>query len=174
MHLFKDRSPPTEDVGSGVAGEQFTMGKAFSHYKDTPKYVTALSRENRLKSTPQEERLWIKLSGKKLDGHKFGRHFPISRYIVDFYNHPNRLVIEIDGKIHENQQEYDANRDSWISASGYTDPALKIRLSAPHYRLFCYALSGVVIFLYSFSQRDCSRVRDERYTALSALRNIIL
>jgi very-short-patch-repair endonuclease len=94
--------------------------KPFSQYKDTPRYITALARANRLQPTLQEEKLWAELSGRKLGGHKFRRQFPIGRYIVDFYNHQNRLVVEIDGKIHENQKEYDANRNSWIAASGYT------------------------------------------------------
>ena len=97
---------------------KITMNK-FSRYKDTPKYITELSRTNRSNPTVQEEKLWARISGKKLDGSKFRRQFPIGRYIVDFYNHANRLVIEIDGSIHETTKEYDRNRDLYLNGCGY-------------------------------------------------------
>ncbi len=93
--------------------------KHFSKHKDIPKYVTELSRENRKNQTPQEELLWKRLSGKKVGELKFRRQFPIGRYIVDFYNHLNKLVIEIDGKIHEQRKEYDKNRENYLKACGY-------------------------------------------------------
>ena len=95
------------------------MGRCFSRYKDTPEYITDLSRENRLKPTMQEEKLWGVISGKKVNGLKFRRQFPIGRYIVDFYNHANRLVIEIDGEINNDNKEYDKNRDAFLAAHGY-------------------------------------------------------
>jgi len=91
----------------------------FSKYKDNPEYVTKLSRSNHLRPTEQERQLWIKISGKKLAGLKFRRQFPIGRYIVDFYNHSNRLVIEIDGPIHNVTMEYDNNRDLYLKGCGY-------------------------------------------------------
>ncbi len=90
------------------------MEKSFSKYKDVPKYITKLSWENRNNPTPQEEKLWLKISGKKLNGLKFRRQFPIGRYVVDFYNHANRLVVEIDGSVHDSTKEYDANRDAYL------------------------------------------------------------
>jgi very-short-patch-repair endonuclease len=83
----------------------------FSRYKNKPNYVTTLSRKNRLKPTLQEKMLWDVIRGKKLNELKFRRQFPIGRYIVDFYNHSHKHVIEIDGKIHENKTKYDKNRD---------------------------------------------------------------
>jgi very-short-patch-repair endonuclease len=95
------------------------MEKSFSRYKDTPKYITDLAWKNRINPTVQEEKLWSIISGKKLNGLKFRRQFPIGRYIVDFYNHVNRLVIEIDGSIHETTKEYDGNRDAYLHSGGY-------------------------------------------------------
>ena len=91
----------------------------FSKYKNTPRYITEISRSNRLCPTEQEQQLWIKISGKKLAGLKFRRQFPIGRYIVDFYNHVNRLVVEIDGPIHNTTIEYDRNRDFYLNGCGY-------------------------------------------------------
>jgi very-short-patch-repair endonuclease len=95
------------------------MSKTFSAYKDTPVHVTRLSRLNRLHQTSQEEKLWSMISAKRFHGLKFRRQFPIGRYIVDFYNHSNRLVIEIDGGIHSTTLEYDRNREAFLSARGY-------------------------------------------------------
>ena len=95
------------------------MNKFFSHYNDTPKHVIGLSRKNRLNPTVSEEKLWSILSAKKLQGFKFRRQFPIGRYIVDFYNHANRLIIEADGIIHNETKEYDKNRESDLTAQGY-------------------------------------------------------
>ena len=56
--------------------------------------------ELRNKMTQAEEVLWkaIHINEWKL---KFRRQHPVSRYIVDFYCHPIKLVIELDGGIHE-------------------------------------------------------------------------
>ncbi len=93
--------------------------KDFTKFKDIPKHVVSLSRENRLNPTSCEEKLWSVLSCKKIFGLKFRQQHPIDRYIADFYNHDYRLVIEVDGAIHSKQKEYDKNRDDYIKASGY-------------------------------------------------------
>lgn len=62
--------------------------------------------------TPSENILWQHLRKKRLSGILFRRQHPISNFIVDFYCHEARLVIEIDGDIHNQQEnkEYDENR----------------------------------------------------------------
>jgi very-short-patch-repair endonuclease len=91
----------------------------FSHYKDTPKYITELSRSNRSNPTEQEEKLWIRISTKKLNNTKFRRQVPIGRYIVDFYNHDHKIIIEIDGVIHQRTEEYDNSRTAYLEGCGY-------------------------------------------------------
>ena len=39
-------------------------------------------------------------------------------YIADFYCHEKKLVIELDGKIHDNQKEYDEYRTFLINQLG--------------------------------------------------------
>ena len=94
--------------------------KYYPRYKDVPNYIKDLSRKNRVSMTLQEEMLWERISNKKFKGLKFRRQFPIGRYIVDFYNHLNKLIVEIDGSIHNSQKEYDKNRDKYLESSGYT------------------------------------------------------
>ena len=53
----------------------------------------------RTRETMAEKLLWSELSNKKL-GVKFRRQHPIYQYIVDFYCHELKVVIEVDGMIH--------------------------------------------------------------------------
>ena len=58
------------------------------------------ARELRNNSTHAEEVLWGFLKTKPF-GFKFRRQHPYSIYILDFYCHALKLVIEVDGKIHD-------------------------------------------------------------------------
>jgi very-short-patch-repair endonuclease len=58
--------------------------------------------------------MWELLRKKKLNWIKFRRQHPFWRYIADFYSDELKLVIELDGKIHENQIEYDKLRTEII------------------------------------------------------------
>jgi very-short-patch-repair endonuclease len=46
----------------------------------------------------------------KMDGIKFRRQQPIGYFVVDFYNSAYRLVVEVDGLIHQDQKEIDKAR----------------------------------------------------------------
>jgi very-short-patch-repair endonuclease len=59
--------------------------------------------------TPAEKILWEQLRNNKLDGHKFRRQHPIGKFIVDFYCHEKKLIVELDGGIHD--EEYVKERD---------------------------------------------------------------
>jgi len=64
--------------------------------------------------TYSESLLWEKLKGKQLLDLRFRRQHPIDMFIVDFYCHAARLVIEVDGEIHMDQIEYDDGREADI------------------------------------------------------------
>jgi very-short-patch-repair endonuclease len=74
--------------------------------------------ELRTRQTPMERRLWEQLRARRLDGLGFRRQQPIGPYIVDFYCSAAKLVVEVDGGIHEEQVEYDGERDSYLAAHG--------------------------------------------------------
>lgn len=65
----------------------------------------------RLNMTRAESLLWERLRRKQL-GVRFKAQHPIGRFIADFYCHKKKIVIEIDGKIHEKQKEYDEGREA--------------------------------------------------------------
>ncbi len=63
-------------------------------------------------STLAEQILWDSLGNKKIKGYKFRRQHPIAGFIADFYCHEARLIIEIDGEIHDlpDYSEHDEGR----------------------------------------------------------------
>ena len=82
--------------------------------------ITELARELRSNPTPSEKWLWEKLKKRRFHGLRFVRQKPLiyrqvnhTRYffIADFYCPELKLVLELDGKIHEFQKEYDVQRD---------------------------------------------------------------
>jgi very-short-patch-repair endonuclease len=77
------------------------------------------ARELRRNMTPAEKILWEKLRHNRLNGFQFRRQQIINPYIVDFYCHARALVVEVDGDIHDLQQEYDAERSDYLIARGF-------------------------------------------------------
>lgn len=63
--------------------------------------------------TKAEHILWRELYGGKI-GIRFRRQYSIGSYIVDFYCHQFRLIIEVDGPIHDEQKEYDLRRENFL------------------------------------------------------------
>jgi very-short-patch-repair endonuclease len=75
------------------------------------------ARELRSEMTPAEKILWQELRGNKLGVH-FRRQQVIAGFIVDFYCHKADLVIELDGSVHDEQVEEDAQRDKVLKEMG--------------------------------------------------------
>ena len=80
---------------------------------------TALARRLRKNSTDAERALWRQLRAARLNGHKFRRQVPIGWYVVDFVCFETRLVVEVDGGQHAEQQRRDAQRTVWLEAQGF-------------------------------------------------------
>jgi cyclase len=83
--------------------------------------IFARARELRMFSTEAERRLWGYLRTKPLRV-KFRRQHPCGKYVVDFYAHKIKLVVEADGDIHADpeQAEKDRIRQSEIESDGIT------------------------------------------------------
>ena len=69
----------------------------------------------RKKSTPAERVLWQAIRNRQFNGLKFRRQYWINNYIADFVCLKYNLIIELDGNIHKQQQEYDAIRTDILS-----------------------------------------------------------
>ncbi|MFA5995148.1 MAG: DUF559 domain-containing protein [Patescibacteria group bacterium] len=79
-----------------------------------------IAKKLREKQTTAEYILWQQLRRKQINNAKFKRQHPIGRYIADFYCRKAKLIIEVDGLIHEKQIERDQARDLYLLQLGYT------------------------------------------------------
>lgn len=77
--------------------------------------------------TPEEIVIWELLRKKRFLKYKFLRQHPVfyridkgwvDFYIADFYCKKLKMVIEVDGKIHDMSQDYDRERDAKLNAKG--------------------------------------------------------
>jgi very-short-patch-repair endonuclease len=77
------------------------------------------ARQMRVEPTPAEALLWARLRKRQLGGLKFRRQHIIEYFIVDFYCPQAELVIEVDGPVHDEQEEYDQEREEILQELGY-------------------------------------------------------
>ncbi len=95
------------------------------------------------KDAPFPERLlWSRLRAGQLDGARFRRQHVLGSYIVDFYCPSARLVIELDGRSHEQRERYDAERTRLIESRGlrvirFTDDEVVRNIDDVVYRIAC-------------------------------------
>lgn len=88
-----------------------SIGKLYEYAKDLRKNETGA-----------EDFLWRNLRDRKLDGLKFRRQHPLDKFIADFYCHEKRLVIEVDGSVHDSieAKESDEGRTYELKELGIT------------------------------------------------------
>ncbi|MEO6191276.1 MAG: DUF559 domain-containing protein [Saprospiraceae bacterium] len=88
-------------------------------------YFARLLRKN---PTISESKFWEIVRKRRICGLKFLRQYKIEHsningirnyFFVDFYCHEIKLIVEIDGEIHEQQKEYDAERQNILEEMGY-------------------------------------------------------
>jgi len=96
------------------------------HYKSF-KEITLLARNLRRNQTISEKMLWEILRRKNFSGYKFLRQHPvfyridrkkIEFFISDFFCAELKLIIELDGLIHNCRKDYDTERDSKLNDKG--------------------------------------------------------
>jgi poly(A) polymerase len=75
------------------------------------------ARELRREATPAERMLWERLRRNQL-GVQFRRQHVIGAFIVDFYCSSARLVLEVDGPVHESSRREDADRQEFLETQG--------------------------------------------------------
>jgi len=86
------------------------------------KELAVFRKELRNNLTPAEAFLWTHLKARKLDNKRFTKQHSIKNYIVDFYCASEKLIIELDGEVHNNAttQEFDEKRTSFLNKMGFT------------------------------------------------------
>ncbi|MBN4070857.1 DUF559 domain-containing protein [Olleya sp. AH-315-F22] len=85
------------------------------------KYLKGFRRDLRNNATISEKHLWKALRRSQLEGRKFRRQHSIENFIVDFFCPSEKLIIEIDGIVHDNfiNNEYDFKRTERLNELGY-------------------------------------------------------
>jgi very-short-patch-repair endonuclease len=81
----------------------------------------ALARQLRRRPTPAERHAWSLLRNRGILGLKFRRQHVLHGFIVDFCCLSERIVIELDGNVHDQavQHGYDRARTEFLEAAGY-------------------------------------------------------
>lgn len=80
------------------------------------------ARPLRRSMTKAEIALWSRLKARQLNGSKFRRQHPIDDYVADFACIPAKLLIEVDGSVHDgpSAEERDAERTRTLMSFGWT------------------------------------------------------
>ncbi|WP_428668483.1 DUF559 domain-containing protein [Runella sp.] len=120
---WEDILNPTPSPSPVREGDNYpenpSFGRPFYHSSpETWKSIKEDVRDNRKNPTEAEEALWEYLRKEQL-GVKFRRQHSIEKYIVDFVSPEKRLVIELDGEVHQHQEEYDAQRTIHLNQLGF-------------------------------------------------------
>ncbi len=79
----------------------------------------ATARRLRQNQTLAEKTLWKLVRNRRLGGFRFLRQVPIDRYFADFVCEAAKLVVELDGAVHEGREDYDAQRTETLEHFGY-------------------------------------------------------
>ena len=82
--------------------------------------LTPLARNLRKNQTDAEKALWRQLRARQLQGYKFRRQHPVGRDITDFCCLDAKLIIELDGGQHADQQAQDEQRTTALKIEGFT------------------------------------------------------
>jgi cyclase len=90
-------------------------------FMDAGPFIFENAKALRNNLTPAEMKLWGYLKTKPL-GYKFRRQHPIGVFIADFYCHILKLIIEVDGSVHNKTdvQKHDTERQQLLEADDIT------------------------------------------------------
>jgi len=97
-----------------------SIGNNVSMFYNAKPHIFENAKILRKHMTSSEQKLWNHLKGKQILGLRFRPQHPIDTYIADFYCHPIKLVIEVDGGYHIlfDQKEYDIEREAVLIELG--------------------------------------------------------
>jgi len=102
--------PPLAGGGQGVGG--IAIKPRHAHQ--------AFAEELRNNGTDAERLLWRYLKNRQLADVKFRRQQPIETYIVDFVSFEKRIIIELDGGQHVENERDDQLRDACLRKNGFS------------------------------------------------------
>jgi very-short-patch-repair endonuclease len=112
----------TPDEPKAGSSSPLPQGEGNERYREmASQAMVQIARDLRQRETNAEAVLWECLRNRRLSEIKFRRQHPIAGtiFVVDFLSYENRLIIELDGGIHEEQKVADAARQREIESLGY-------------------------------------------------------
>jgi very-short-patch-repair endonuclease len=89
------------------------------HIRGTTRALVESARLLRRDMTPAEQVLWEALQGRRLGGLRFGNQHAIGPFVAEFFCPAAKLIIEVDGSIHDQQAEQDTYRTEYLASLGY-------------------------------------------------------
>lgn len=118
-------APPTGENNTPPSADDDTFDEGAFYYDADPlnyAFLKEFVKQHRTRSTQAEEFLWQQLKSKQLEGFKFRRQHIIGNFIADFVCLSRKLIIEVDGLIHQplENQVSDEARTLWLESKGYT------------------------------------------------------
>jgi uncharacterized protein (TIGR00299 family) protein len=118
--LIKELNGPTLTLTEGKGNEDTKYNYQTADLTLYP-LLEKFALEHRAKPTKAEEILWDTLRGKKLEGYNFRQQHIVGQYIADFICLSKKLVIEIDGLMHQlpDNKANDRTRTEWFNENGF-------------------------------------------------------
>jgi very-short-patch-repair endonuclease len=110
-----------EDESMAIISRRSNMSSGLTGLQPVSARKKELSRQLRKNGTKAEDVFWEAVRNRKCGGLKFRRQQVIARYIADFYCEEVKLVVEIDGSIHENE---DVKKNDEKKNAAYTERGL--------------------------------------------------
>jgi len=104
----------------GLKKTNMSVSEQVSMFYNAKPHIFEKAKMLRNNMTIAKSILWEHLKGKQIQNFRFRAQHPIDIFIADFYCHPLKLVLEVDGDIHENkdQKEYDIGREAELNYLG--------------------------------------------------------
>ena len=114
-------SPSMGEAGRGshMPNEPFLAWSKFQPPPGLWERLKPLARQMRQEPTPAENRLWQRIRKRQVEGVKFRRQVPFERFLVDFCCFECRLVLEVDGPIHQYNIAEDTIRQEFLEFLGF-------------------------------------------------------
>ncbi len=128
------------------------------------KHPPEVDRARRLRQTQSvaEKLLWERLRRNQLNGWGFRRQSPVGKFVVDFLCHKPRLIVEVDGPVHddEEQKAFDAARTVALEREGFLVIRVKERVvrDAPEHVLAWITHVGELVLEGKFVSGDVRRM----------------
>lgn len=128
------------------------------------KHPPEVDRARRLRQTQSvaEKLLWERLRRNQLNGWGFRRQSPVGKFVVDFLCHKPKLIVEVDGPVHDNEEQkaFDAARTVELEREEFLVIRVKERVvrNAPEHVLAWITRVGELVLEGKFVSGDLRRM----------------